>query len=56
MPDASGHLVVWGHGNSWVVHRVNRIGRITWKSHWMSDKAQAEALLKLMKRPTCLKS
>lgn len=42
---ADDYYKVWGHGRSWVVHRVNFLGEITWASHWMNSKDEAETYL-----------
>lgn len=35
----------WGHGRSWVVHKVNSVGDIVWASHWFTSKEGADAYL-----------
>lgn len=42
---AKDYYKVWGHGRSWVVHRVNGFGHITWASHWMSNEEDANTYL-----------
>lgn len=45
------HHVVWGHGRSWIVHRVED-DRITWASRWMTTRAKAQALAEALTRPS----
>jgi hypothetical protein len=45
------HHVVWGHGRSWIVHRVED-DRITWASRWMPTRARAQALATALTPPS----
>lgn len=36
-------FLIWGHGNSWVIHGLDAFRHIVWKSRWYSTRADAEA-------------
>jgi len=44
-----GRYVVWGHGNSWIVHWHDGV-RITWRSRWCTTKREAEQLAAKLRR------